>query len=150
MSPINTIPAAQTGPAVADTISATLPLPSSQPSPNSQPRHPIRREGAVVFEFLTVAEQALEDAMNRSSSPPPEPLLGKRPRESESGDGNSDTEPDGEGDEQGALTVPQLPSISNVTTATLRYASKKKLRPEQRVEVEAFLLVSFFINPCNI
>jgi hypothetical protein len=61
-----------------------------------------------------VAEQALEDAMNRSSSPPPEPLLGKRPRESESGDGNSDTEPDGEGDEQGALTVPQLPSISNV------------------------------------
>ena len=146
-SPIT--PAAQIGPAAADNILLPpgQPSPSSQPPPGSQPRRPIRREGAVIFDSLTEAEQALEDAMNRLSSPPPEPVLGKRTREGEPGDGNnSDTEPDGEGDLQGAsAALPELPSISNVTAATLRYASKKKLRPDQRVEVEAFLLVSFFI-----
>jgi len=35
-----------------------------------------------------------------------------------------------------------LPSVGNVADATRRYALKKKLRPEQRDEVDAFLLVS--------
>ena len=147
-SPIT--PAAQIGPAATDIIAPPppgQPSPSSQPPPGSQPRRPIRREGAVIFESLTEAEQALEDAMNRLSSPPPEPVLGKRTHEGKPGDGNSDTEPDGGGDARGALAAPpELPSISNVTATTLQYVSKKKLHPDQRVEVEAFLLVSFFID----
>jgi hypothetical protein len=36
--------------------------------------------------------------------------------------------------------------ISNVTGSTQRYASKKKLRPKQHDEVDAFLLVSAIID----
>jgi hypothetical protein len=88
--------------------------------------------------LLSPAEQALQDAILRSS-PPPEPVLGKRRhQEDDNGsDGNEDTS-----------TLPpmqpqtSLPSISNVTAAALEYATHKKLRPEQRDELETFLLVS--------
>lgn len=109
-------------------------LPTAAP----QPRRPLRREGAVFI--LTAEEQLLQDAMLMSSSPPPEPVLGKRTRQ-EGDNGEDDVEDD--------ATTPalqlqtSLPSISNITAAALRYATNKKLRPEQREEVEAFLLVSF-------
>jgi hypothetical protein len=78
----------------------------------------------------------MEDAMARASSSP-EPVLGKRSRHP--ADGN-DTEPDSD---PPSTTLPQsLPSIGNIAAASLRYATKKKLRPEQRDEVDTFLLVS--------
>jgi hypothetical protein len=116
--------------------------PSLQPPPGSQPRRPPHREGAFRFENLTPAEQALEDAMNRVSSPPPKSVLGKQTHDENEGDhGGGDTELD----KDASTTQPQPPTISNLTAATLRYASKKKLRPEQRGDLEAFLLVSFVI-----
>jgi hypothetical protein len=82
----------------------------------------------------------MEDAMMRSS-PPPDTTLGKRTREVDEPTDGNDTEPD-----NGSPTQPQsLPSISNVSAATLRYALKKKLRPEQREELDAFLLVNTLI-----
>jgi hypothetical protein len=126
------------------------PTPQQQPPPSSQPRRPIQREGAFRIENLTAAEQALNDAMDRLSSPPPE-VLGKRTCGNGSGEG-SDSEPDEDSPrngKQGALVVQaqsSQPSISNVTASTLRYASKKKLRPEQRDELDAFILVSFSIH----
>jgi hypothetical protein len=116
----------------ADTGDASLT--SFPPIPSSRP---LRREGATFF--LSRAEQALEESM-MSTSPPPESVLGKRTRgPGDTTDGN-DTEPD---NGSPSTTEPQpLPSISNVAAATLRYALKKKLRPEQREEVDAFLLVS--------
>jgi hypothetical protein len=137
------------GPAAADITASHHLAPQQPPLNSSQPRHPIQREGAFRIERLTEVEQALEDAMNRSSSPPPEDVLGKRTREEgEPGDGN-DTEPDEEGtsrtSERGTPTArsqSSQPSISNITASTLRYASKKKLRPEQRDELDTFLLVS--------
>ena len=119
-----------------DTMSST-PTPATQNVPQA-PR-PLRREGAQYF--LSQAEQALEEAMMRSS-PPPEPLLGKRVRDDDqAGDDDHSTEPDEEGS---STTHPQplIPSMSNLTAATLRYASKKKLRADQRDEVEAFFSVS--------
>lgn len=119
-------------PAAADLSQTSL-----QPNPALQPHRPLQRERAIIF--LSAAEQAMEDAMMRSSSTP-EPVLGKRTRQGDgSADGN-DTEPD---DGPPSATQSQSsPSISNVAAATLRYVSKKKLRPEQRDEVDAFLLVS--------
>ena len=86
-----------------------------------------------------MAEQAIEDAMMRSSSPLEESPLGKRVRE-----GDDLPDPDGsEPDEESPSSLPQIqPSLSNVIASTLRYASRKKLRPEQRDEVEVFLSVS--------
>lgn len=89
--------------------------------------------------MLSRAEQAMEDAMARSS-PVPEPVLGKRTHEA--GDQSDDDvdEPDGES----PSTMPpqsSLPASTNLAAATLRYATKKKLRSEQRDEVDAFLLV---------
>lgn len=102
----------------------------------SQPRRPLQREGAMIL--LSPAEQALEDAMLRSS-PTPEAVLGKRTRRE-----SDDTDSGNERDATPPPTQPQssIPSISNVTAAALRYAAHKKLRPEQRNELEAFLLVS--------
>ena len=106
---------------------------TSQPIPESHSRRPLQREGALYF--LSAAEQAMEDAMLRSS-PPPETVLGKRTHD----DGNIDTEPDE--DPPSTLQQTLQPSVSNVADATRRYVLKKKLRPEQRDEVDAFLLVS--------
>jgi len=106
---------------------------TSLPIPDSYTRRPLQRDGARYF--LSAAEQAMEDAMLRSS-PPPETLLGKRTRQG-GDDGNIDTEPD-----EDPPSTPQQPSVSNVADASRRYALKKKLRPEQRDEVDAFLLVS--------
>ena len=117
--------------------------PSLQPPPGSQPHRPPRREGAFHFKNLTPAEQALEDAMNWVSSPPPESVLGKWTHGENEGDhGSSNTELD----QDASTTQPQPPTISNLTAATLRYASKKKLGPEQHGDLEAFLLVSFVIT----
>ena len=100
---------------------------------------PLHREGAQYFP--SAAEEALAEAMMRSS-PPPEPLLGKRVRDGDHpGDDDHDTDPDEEGSPT-AHPQPSIPSISNLTAATMRYASRKKLRPDQRDEIEAFLSVS--------
>jgi hypothetical protein len=110
------------------------PLP---PISGSQSHRPLRREGATFF--LSQAEQDVEESMMRSS-PPPESVLGKRTRRLDDTTDGNDTEPD---NGSPSITEPQpLPSISNVAAATVRYALKKKLRPEQREEVDAFLLVS--------
>src|SRR5277367_2070209 len=103
------------------------------------PGRSLQREGARFF--LSAAEQAVEDAMNRSSSPIPELSLGKRTRPAGDPEDGNDTEQDED------LSSPVQPSsttssFGNVTAAALRYASKKKLRPEQRDEVEALLLMS--------
>ncbi len=116
---------------------------SSTPTPATQnvppaPR-PLRREGAQYF--LSAAEQALEEAMSRSS-PVPEMVLGKRTHlDDHPGENGGDTESDEEGS---ALSCPETttPSLSNLAAATMRYASRKKLRPDQRDEIEAFLSVS--------
>ncbi len=120
------------------------PNPASEAGPSlaniTPPRRaPLRREGAFCFQGLTPAERAMEEAMLASSSPPPEPVLGKRRRSTDAIDGG-DTEPD----EQGSSTTrPQseLPSISNESAIVRRYAATKKLRPEQLDEVDTFLLV---------
>ena len=115
-------------------------------SQTQTPLRPLRREGAVIL--LSAAEQAMEDAMLRSSSPLPEPVLGKRTHQeddSASADGD-DAEP---GDTEPTSTAHQqvLPSIGNIAAATTRYAAKKKLRPEQRDELDAFLSVSSIQYP---
>ena len=117
-----------------------------QPIPSLQPHCLLWREGAIIF--LSAAEQAIEDAMMRSS-PTPEPVLGKRARQAHGATDGNATEPD---DRPPLTTQPQsLPSISNVAAATLRYVLKK-LHPEQRDEVDAFLLVStpltYLLGPC--
>lgn len=120
---------------------ASIPTPATGLTQSQTPptHRPLQREGAQYF--VSEAEQALEEAMMRSS-PPPEPLLGKRVRDDDQpGDDDHDTEPDEEGS---STTHPQLliPSMSNLTAATLRYASKKKLRADQHDEVKAFFSVS--------
>jgi hypothetical protein len=89
--------------------------------------------------ILTPEEQLLQDAMLMSSSPPPESLLGKRTR-------NEDGDDDGELVPTFPAPQPETssPSTSNITAAALRYVTTKKLRPEQRDEAEAFLLVSCY------
>lgn len=125
------IPATLTG-----ITGAALPIPS-HPIPRGRP---LQREGAQFFP--SAAERALEEAMMRSS-PPPEPVTGKRVRDADDEPGADDHDTEAE-DEASATTSPQpspLPT-SNLIAATLRYASKKKLRPEQRDEVDAFFSVS--------
>ena len=112
---------------------------SSQPASSPQARRPLHREGATIF--LSTAEQALEDAMLRSSSPSPEQVLGKRTHEQEGEQEGGDTEPE-EGTSASAQVQSVAPLLSNVTAATLRYATHKKLRAEQRDELDAFLQVS--------
>ena len=71
--------------------STSEPAPSqTQPAPNLNCR-PLQREGAVVL--LSWAEQALRDAMLRSS-PTPEPVLRKRAHQNEDSPDGNDTEPD--------------------------------------------------------
>jgi len=101
----------------------------------------LRREGAIA-NILSAQEQALADAMMQSSSPLPESILGRRSRaEDDIGEpGDPDPDPD---------TTPrasaQTASISNIMAIALRYASKKKLRQEQRDEVDIFLTASAFV-----
>jgi len=87
--------------------------------------------------ILTPEEQLLQDAMLMSSSPPPEPLLGKRTRD-------EDEDDEGEHIPTSPVLQPETlsPSISNLTVVALQYATTKKLCPEQHNEAEAFLLVS--------
>ncbi len=115
--------------------------------PTQQFHRPLQREGAAFF--VSAAEQALIDAMDRSS-PLPEPLLGKRTHgQVHEEDHGEDTEPD-EVDTTTETTRPQESSSDAITAATLRYASRKKLRPEQRDEVEAFLQACSFFDSCLI
>jgi hypothetical protein len=65
------------------------------------------------------------------SSSPPHSVLGRRSRH----EGDTDTEPD-------TVEPHALPEISNVSAAVMRYATKKKLRPEQRDDLNSFLTVS--------
>ncbi len=91
--------------------------------------------------FSSAAEEAIEAAMMRSSSPLEESPLGKRAREEDDSIDQEGSEPD---EEPASPQHQQIqPSLSNVIASTLRYASRKKLRPEQRDEVEAFLSVSY-------
>ena len=123
--------------------SALAPAAAVQVPPSTTPlRRPPQREGAQFF--LSAAEQAIEDAMLRSS-PPPEPVLGKRVHDEDEPEAS-----DGEPEESSGEHPQHLsPSIGNLTAAALRYAVKKKLRPEQRDDVEAFFLVSAFMSSAN-
>lgn len=116
--------------------------PQSQPPPTAPPQphysRPLQREGAQFFS--SAAEEAIEAAMMRSSSPLEESPLGKRAREGDDSIDHEGSEPD---EDPASSQHQQIqPSLSNVIASTLRYASRKKLRPEQRDEVEAFLSVS--------
>src|ERR1700722_17961225 len=99
------------------------------------PSRTLHREGTVIFLF---AEQALADTIAQSSPPLPESVLGRRTR--------ADDDVGGPDDDLGLDLTPRAsahsPSISNITAIVLRYASQKKLRPEQRDEVDAFIGVS--------
>ena len=113
------------------------PLPAAPPATQLRP---LRREGAIIL--LSREEQALEDAMLRSDSPEPEAsTLGKRNRANDSEDHDgSDTEPDLEAPTTTSQTL--VPTSSNITAASLRYATQKRLRSEQRGELDAFLSAS--------
>jgi hypothetical protein len=113
-------------------LSPTPPYDPQTPPPRGRA---LRREGAVIF---SSAEQVLADAMAQSSSPLPESLLGRRTR-ADSDVGGPDDDPDLDLTPRAST---RAPSISNVTAVVLRYASQKKLRPEQRDEVDSFLTVS--------
>jgi hypothetical protein len=112
----------------------------------SQPAQtrPLRRESAIVI--LSSEERALEDAMLRSSPVPDPTVLGKRTRsdndDEQLEEGDNNTEQGSESETPLTLQPSVIPTISNVTVATLRYATQKRLRAEQRGELEAFLLVS--------
>ena len=112
---------------------------ASQPVSSSQARRPLQREGAVIL--LSPAEQALEDAMLRSS-PPPEQVLGKRTHEQNDEQEGGDTESEEGTSAISAQAQSLTPSLGNVTAATLRYATYKKLRAEQCNKLKAFLQVS--------
>jgi len=68
------------------------------------------------------------------SSLPPEQVLGKRTHNEPDG---GDTEPD-----EDSSVMALAPSLSNVSSASLWYATHKKLCPEQQDKLEAFLQVS--------
>jgi hypothetical protein len=74
------------------------------------------------------------------SSPAPESVLGKRTRRADDPTDGNDTEPDN--GSPSTTQLQSLPSISNVAAMASHYALRKKLRPEQCEEVDAFLLVS--------
>ncbi|PPQ78597.1 hypothetical protein CVT26_005315 [Gymnopilus dilepis] len=104
-------------------------------------RRPLQRQGAMFF-ALSEEEQALERAMLRSSSPPAETVLGKRGHDGDEGD---DVGGDTEREDGPSPAGPQADSnaqVSNLAAACHRHAAKKKLRPEQRSDIDAFLLDS--------
>ena len=119
--------------------------PTDSPSIPQRVHRPLQREGAF-YSAASAAERAMEAAMNRSSSPgPEETALGKRAREGDHPGDQDDTEPDDDESAPAATALQSPPALSNITAATLRYASKKKLRPEQRDELEDFLSVSLLV-----
>ena len=125
---------------------ASTPAPATNNAPQAHPRRPLQREGAQFF--LTMAEQEIEAAMMRSS-PPPAMVLGKRVHhDDQPGEGDDDDDVDEEGSSTPRLQP--LSSISNLTAVTMRYASRKKLRPDQRDEIEAFLSVSGWPTLCRL
>ena len=98
-----------------------------------------------------MAEQEIEAAMMRSS-PPPAMVLGKRVHHDDQPGEGDDDDDDDDVDEEGSSTprLQPLSSISNLTAVTMRYASRKKLRPDQRDEIEAFLSVSGWPTLCRL
>jgi hypothetical protein len=137
-SPVNHAQPAQTFSLPPATITPAASPAIPQPNQLAQSRRPLQREGAVYI--LTSEERALEDAMLRSSPEPSEAVLGKRTRDDDDGEQDSvDNTPE---DEAPSTLQSLAPTLSNVTAATLRYATQKRLRAEQRGELEAFLLVS--------
>jgi len=112
----------------------STPCQVSQPMPQLvstlQACHLLQREGAMIL--LSPVEQALQDTMLRSSAP--EQVLGKRTHNEPDG---GDTEPN-----EDSSVMALTPSLSNVSSASLQYATHKKFCPEQQDEVEAFLQVS--------
>ena len=116
---------------------STAPVPTATALPQVRP---LQREGAVIL--YSAAEQALEGAMLRSS-PEPDPsdtLLSKQTRDPNDTQDGNDTEPDDEGETP--TTEPPAFTTSNIRAATLRYASQKKLRTDQRGELDVFLQAS--------
>lgn len=101
------------------------------------------------MDILGPAEQAVVDAMLRSSPPPPSPsassLLGKRtyPRFGDAGDGDN-TEPDTA--DTAATDCSTLVIGDTPTDILFRWVSRKKLRGEQREEVQDFFEVSGVIT----
>ena len=69
-------------------------------------------------------------------------VLGKRVHNDDQPTEGDDDEDLDEEDSSTPRLQPLSFSISNLTAATMRYASRKKLRPDQRDEIEAFLSVS--------
>ncbi|PPQ87562.1 hypothetical protein CVT25_005926 [Psilocybe cyanescens] len=103
-------PAPNLGPPATPAVVHT---PLQQPISDPQPRCPLQREGAIFI--LSLAEQAIEDTMMRSSPLPEHTALGKRPHQVEDSLDGNDTE---HNDEPSSTVVSQsLPSISNVAAA---------------------------------
>ncbi len=122
--------------------SSIAPAAPPAPAPPIVPR-PLRREGAMYI--LTPEEEALQDAMLRSSSPAPEPetsALGRTRDNDDEGDG-AETEPE---TEPPTTSQALVPNASNVTAAALRYATQKRIRSEQRGELDTFLSASPFLK----
>ncbi|KAF8914281.1 hypothetical protein CPB84DRAFT_1841008 [Gymnopilus junonius] len=125
----------------------TQPMGTNPAQDPQQPAMPtssrmLQREGAQIFP--SASQTAIEQAMLRSS-PPPEPLLGKRMRENNDEDEN---EPEPQAVEPSPSDGPPqtvMLSISNVNAATLRYATFKKLRPDQWDEIDSFLLAKIYV-----
>ena len=116
---------------------STAPVPTATALPQVRP---LQREGAVIL--YSAAEQALEEAMLRSS-PEPDPsdtLLSKQTRDPNDTQDGNDTEPDD--DRDAPTTQPLAFTASNIRAVTLRYASQKKLCTDQHGELDAFLQVS--------
>ena len=74
-------------------------------------------------------------------SPSPDQLLGKQAHVQDDEQDGGDTEPE-ESTFASAQAQSLAPLLSNVTAATLRYATFKKLHAEQRDKLDAFLQVS--------
>lgn len=133
---------------------ALTPIPAHTLFMAIQPTRLLRRQHAVIF--LTPAEQSIADAMVRSSPPPQasSSTLGKRLRRPSSGEEDDGDATDIDTDlpstagvvartEAPSLSLLALPPAAPVGTplSTVLQPVSKKLRVEQREEVDAFLKV---------
>lgn len=128
------------------------PPPANRPhAPTVHPSRRLRRQNAIII--LSPTEQALADAMVQSSPPPPDPspssILGRRARSDGGEDSGDSTEPDTSNPPPRGATAPAQPTLNSlqspqgrVAADLRRYAFAKKLRTEQRDQVEDFLMVS--------